>query len=27
MKLIWEEMKIIVEPSCALPFAAVLNNK
>jgi threonine dehydratase len=27
MKLIWGEMKIIVEPSCAVPFAAVLNRK
>jgi len=27
MKLIWEEMKIIVEPSCAVPLAAVLKNK
>jgi len=27
MKLIWEEMKIIVEPSCAVPFAAVLKDK
>lgn len=27
MKLIWERLKIIVEPSCAVPFAAVLKNK
>jgi len=27
MKLIWERMKIIIEPSCALPLAAVLKNK
>jgi threonine dehydratase len=27
MKLIWERMKIIVEPSCAVPLAAVLKNK
>jgi threonine dehydratase len=27
MKLIWEEIKIIVEPSCAVPFAAVLKSK
>ncbi len=27
MKLIWERMKIIVEPSCAVPLAAVLRNK
>jgi threonine dehydratase len=26
MKLIWERMKIIVEPSCAVPFAAILKN-
>lgn len=26
MKLIWERMKIIVEPSSAVPFAAVLKN-
>lgn len=27
MKLIWERMKIIIEPSCAVPFAAVLKHK
>lgn len=27
MKLIWERMKIIVEPSSAVPFAAVLENQ
>lgn len=27
MRLIWERMKIIVEPSCAVPFAAVLKQK
>jgi len=27
MKLIWETMKIIVEPSCAITLAAVFNNK
>lgn len=27
MRLIWERMKIIVEPSCAVPFAAVLREK
>lgn len=27
MKLIWERMKIIIEPSSAVPFAAVLKNK
>lgn len=25
MRHIWERMKIIIEPSCAVPFAAVLN--
>lgn len=27
MKLIWERMKIIVEPSCAVPLAAIIKNK
>jgi threonine dehydratase len=27
MRLIWERMKIIVEPSCAVPFAVVLKSK
>ncbi len=27
MRLIWERMKILVEPSSAVPFAAVLKNK
>lgn len=27
LKLIWERMKIIVEPSCAITLAAVLNHK
>ena len=27
MRMIWERMKIIVEPSSAVPFAAILNNK
>lgn len=27
MKLIWERMKIIVEPSAAVPLAAILENK
>lgn len=27
MRLIWERMKIIVEPSCAVPLAAVLKAK
>ena len=27
MRLIWERMKILVEPSAAVPLAVVLNNK
>jgi threonine dehydratase len=27
MKLIWERMKIIIEPSSAVPVAALLENK
>ncbi len=27
MRLIWERMKIIIEPSCAVPLAAVLKTK
>ncbi|MFM7859607.1 MAG: pyridoxal-phosphate dependent enzyme, partial [Flammeovirgaceae bacterium] len=27
MRLIWERLKIIVETSCAVPFAAVLKEK
>lgn len=27
MRLVWERMKIIIEPSCAVPIAAVLQNK
>ncbi len=27
MRLIWERMKIIVEPSCVVPFAALLKEK
>ena len=27
MKLIWERMKIVIEPSCAVPFAAILKNR
>ncbi len=27
MKLTWERMKIIIEPSSAVPFAAILENK
>ena len=27
MQIIWERMKIIIEPSCAVPLAAVIKNK
>lgn len=27
MRIIWERMKIIIEPSCAVPFAALLKHK
>ncbi len=27
MRLIWERLKIIIEPSCAVPLAVVLKNK
>lgn len=27
MRIIWERMKIIIEPSCSVPFAAVLQHK
>lgn len=27
MRLLWERMKIIIEPSCAVPLAALLKNK
>ena len=27
MRMIWERMKIIVEPSSAVPLAAILENK
>jgi threonine dehydratase len=27
MKLVWSRMKIIIEPSCAVPLAAILGNK
>lgn len=27
MRLVWERMKIIIEPSCAVPLAAVMLNK
>lgn len=26
MRIIWERMKIVIEPSCAVPFAAILKN-
>ena len=26
MKLVWKRMKIVIEPSCAVPVAAVLKN-
>ena len=27
MRLVWERMKIVIEPSCAVPLAAVLANR
>ncbi|UZO79480.1 pyridoxal-phosphate dependent enzyme [Aquimarina sp. ERC-38] len=27
MQLIWQRMKIIIEPSCAVPFAAIVKHK
>jgi len=27
MRLIWERMKIIIEPSCAVPLAAIFREK
>lgn len=27
MKLVWERMKILIEPSCAVPFASILKHK
>ena len=27
MKLTWERMKIIIEPSCAVPLAVILKNQ
>lgn len=27
MRLIWERLKIVIEPSCAVPFAALLKEK
>ena len=26
MKLTWERMKIVIEPSCAVPMATILRN-
>lgn len=26
MKLIWKRMKIVIEPSCAVPLAVILKN-
>lgn len=27
MRLVWERMKIIIEPSCAVPLASLLKEK
>ena len=27
LRLVWERMKIIIEPSCAVPLAALLKEK
>ena len=27
MRMIWERLKVVCEPSCSLPLAAVLKNK
>ena len=27
MRLIWERMKIVIEPSCAVPLAVILKNQ
>ena len=27
MKLIWERLKIVIEPSCAVPLASLLKQK
>jgi len=27
MRMIWERLKIICEPSCSLPLAGILKNK
>ena len=27
MRIIWERLKVIIEPSAAVPFAAILENR
>ena len=27
MKLTWERMKIVMEPSCAVPLATIIKNR
>ncbi|MEY3773223.1 MAG: L-threonine dehydratase catabolic TdcB, partial [Verrucomicrobiota bacterium] len=27
MRLLWEELKIIIEPSCAVPYAAIMEKQ
>ena len=27
MRLIWERLKVVCEPSCSVPLAALLKNK
>ncbi|MEM1398538.1 MAG: pyridoxal-phosphate dependent enzyme [Pseudomonadota bacterium] len=27
MRMVWQRMKIVIEPSCAVPLAAMLNNR
>jgi threonine dehydratase len=27
MRIVWEKQKIVIEPSCAVPFAALLQQK
>lgn len=27
MRMVWERMKLVIEPSCAVPLAVVLNNR
>jgi threonine dehydratase len=27
MKLTWQRMKIVIEPSCAVPLATIIKNK